>query len=99
PADSSRATQIRSGLADERLSALEDRADALLRCGRHLDVAAELPGLLADHPLREGISGMLMMALYRSGRQADALGIFRATRERLAGELGIDPGPEFQQLH
>jgi tetratricopeptide (TPR) repeat protein/DNA-binding SARP family transcriptional activator len=97
--DSFRAEQIRSGLAGERLSALEGRATALLRCSRHLEAAAELPGLLAEHPLREGIARMLMLALYRSGRQSEALAVFREMRERLISELGIEPGPELQQLH
>jgi DNA-binding SARP family transcriptional activator/tetratricopeptide (TPR) repeat protein len=98
-ADSARAEQVRSGLAGERLAVLEDQASALLRCGRHADVAEQLPGLLAENPLRERLAGMLMVALYQCGQQAEALAVFRATRTRLAGELGIEPGPELQHLH
>jgi len=98
-ADSARAGQVRSGLAGERLAVLEDRAGALLRCGRQADVAEQLPGLLAEYPLREQLAGLLMVALYRCGQQAEALAVFRAMRARLAGELGIEPGPDLQHLH
>src|SRR5262249_60503541 len=92
-ADSARAGQVRSGLAGERLAVLEDRAGALLRCGRQADVAEQLPGLLAEYPLREQLAGLLMVALYRCGQQAEALAGFRAMRARLAGELGLEPRP------
>ena len=90
---------IRSGLAEEYLSAIQDRIGAMLGCGLEWEAAAELPGLLARNPLAERLTGMLMIALYRCGQQADALGVFRDVRARLVGELGIEPGPELQHLH
>ncbi|MDX8028835.1 BTAD domain-containing putative transcriptional regulator [Lentzea sp. BCCO 10_0856] len=78
--------------------AVEDRFEAELACGRHREVIAELEALVHDHPLRERLQGQLMLALYRSGRQADALAAFRTARERFAGELGIDPGRELVAL-
>ena len=62
------------------------------------ELLGELESLVHDHPLREGLRGMLMLALYRSGRQADALGVYRDTRQVLAEELGIDPNPTLQAL-
>ena len=93
-----RASLIRSGLDGERLAAVQDRLGTLLACGRHADAATELESLLAEHPLSEGQAGMLMLALYRCGRQADALEVFRGLRARLVGDLGIEPGPELQRL-
>ncbi len=90
---------IRSGLAEEHLSALQDRISAMLGCGQEWEAAAELPGLLARNPLAERLTGMLMVALYRCGQQADALRVFREVRARLVGELGIEPGPELQHMH
>ena len=90
---------IRSGLAEEHLSVLQDRISAMLGCGMEWEAAAELPGLLARNPLAERLVGMLMVALYRCGQQADALRAFREVRSRLVGELGIEPGPELQQMH
>jgi DNA-binding SARP family transcriptional activator len=90
---------IRSGLAEEHLSVLQDRISAMLGCGMEWEAAAELPGLLARNPLAERLAGMLMVALYRCGQQADALRVFREVRSRLVGELGIEPGPELQQMH
>jgi DNA-binding SARP family transcriptional activator/tetratricopeptide (TPR) repeat protein len=78
--------------------AVEDRFDAELACGRHREVIAEIEALAGDHPLRERVQGQLMLALYRSGRQADALAVFRSARERFAAELGIDPCPELVRL-
>jgi DNA-binding SARP family transcriptional activator len=90
---------IRSGLAEEYLSAIQDRIGAMLGCGLEGQAAAELPGLLARNPLAERLAGMLMIALYRCGQQADALGVFRDVRARLVADLGIEPGPELQHLH
>lgn len=91
--------RIRSGLAEERLSAMQDRIGALLEIGRNQEAAEELAGLLAEHPLAERLAGMRMVALQRCGRQADALEVFRNMRGRLAGDLAVEPGPELQRLH
>ena len=81
-----------------RLSATEDRVDALLRLGRHGELTGQLETLVAAHPLRERLRGQWMLALYRSGRQADALEAYRDGRRLLAGELGLEPSPELQRL-
>jgi DNA-binding SARP family transcriptional activator len=86
------------GLDERRLAALEDRIDADLALRRHAQLVAELETLAEQHPLRERLRGQLMLALYRSGRQADALDEYRRTREALVGELGIEPGEELQEL-
>ncbi len=85
-------------LDDLRLATIERRVEADLACGRHRDVTGELEALVHDHPLRESLRGLLMVALYRSGRQADALAVYRQARQLLAEELGIDPGPALQAL-
>jgi DNA-binding SARP family transcriptional activator/ABC-type branched-subunit amino acid transport system substrate-binding protein/DNA-binding beta-propeller fold protein YncE len=85
-------------LEDRRLAALEERIDADLACGRHGDLVGELDALTAQHPLRERFRGQQMLALYRSGRQADALQVYRDARRHLLGELGIEPGPELRRL-
>jgi DNA-binding SARP family transcriptional activator/tetratricopeptide (TPR) repeat protein len=85
-------------LDELRLRALERRIDAELELGRHKEVVGELEAFVHTHPLRERIRRQLMVALYRSGRQADALAIYRAGQEVLAEELGIDPSPELQAL-
>jgi DNA-binding SARP family transcriptional activator len=85
-------------LDELRLAALEDRFDAELALGRHAELVAELEALVDEHPLRERLRGQLMLALYRSGRQAEALDVYQATRRVLVDELGIDPGPALQQL-
>lgn len=85
-------------LEERRLAALEDRIEADLALGRHAELVAELEGLVVAWPLRERLFGQLMVALYRSGRQADALEVYRRLRARLAGELGLEPGPELQRL-
>ena len=85
-------------LEELRLSALEQRIALDLALGRHAEVVAELESLVAEHPLREQLRGDLMLALYRSGRQADALEIYRKGRQLLVSELGIEPGPEIREL-
>ncbi|MFL6121776.1 BTAD domain-containing putative transcriptional regulator [Actinophytocola sp.] len=87
-----------SAVEDERLSALEDCFDAELRCGRHREITPELEVLTAAEPLRERLCQQFMLALYRSGRQVDALNVYRRTRVALVGGLGIEPGPELQAL-
>jgi len=86
-------------LDELRLTAQEARLDALLASGEHARVVGEAEALLARHHLREGLWEQLMLALYRSGRQADALAAFQRARDVLADELGIDPGPELVGLH
>jgi DNA-binding SARP family transcriptional activator len=85
-------------LEDARLAALEERIDADLALGRHARLLPELEELVAGEPLRERPRGQLMLALYRSGRQADALELYRRTRETLSEELGIEPSRELQEL-
>src|SRR4051812_44586182 len=81
-------------LEELRLAALEDRIEADLALGRHGELVAELEALAVEHPLRERIHAQLMTALYRCGRQADALGVYRETRRRLVDELGLEPNRE-----
>jgi ABC-type transport system substrate-binding protein/DNA-binding SARP family transcriptional activator/streptogramin lyase len=86
-------------LEELRLAAVEARIDADLALGRHDALTAELEQLVAGHPLRERLQGQLILALYRGGRQADALAAYRRVRDLLAGELGIDPGEPLRRLH
>jgi predicted ATPase/DNA-binding SARP family transcriptional activator len=86
-------------LEEARLAALEGRIEADLACGRHAGVASELDGLAREHPLRERLCGLRMLALYRCGRQADALAAYAELRAQLADELGIDPNPGLLRLH
>jgi DNA-binding SARP family transcriptional activator len=87
------AQQAIAALEELRLAAIEDRIDADLALGQHIDLVAEIEELVAAHPFRERLPGQLMLALYRSGRQADALAAFQAARNALVDELGIEPGP------
>ena len=86
-------------LEELRLAATEALVELRLAAGGHAGLVGELEGLVAAHPTRERLRGQLMVALYRSGRQADALGAYTRAREVLAEELGIDPSPELQRLH
>ena len=86
-------------LEEQRLAALEVRVEADLELGRHAELIGELQQLTAVHPLRERLSTQLMLALYRSGRQADALEAYRRARTGLVEELGIEPGVELRDLH
>lgn len=83
---------------ERRVEAVELRIDADLALARHASVVAELEGLVADHPLREGFWAQLMTALYRCGRQAEALAAYGRVRRALVDELGIEPGPELRRL-
>ena len=85
-------------LDEMRLVAIEDRLDAELASGAASVLVAELESLVARYGLRERLWGQLMLALYRSGRQGDALGAYRRVRAALVDELGIDPGPELRAL-
>ena len=85
-------------LEELRLLAVERRVEADLELGRHAELVPELEALVADHPLREGFRAQLMLALYRSGRQAEALEAFRSARRALVDGLGIDPSPMLQEL-
>ena len=86
-------------LEEMRLGAIEDRIEAQLTIGQHAGVIGELEGLTARHPLREHLWEQLMLALYRSGRQAEALEAFQRARQILADELGIDPSLELRKVH
>ena len=85
-------------LGQARLGALEDRIDAELALGEHTRLVGELEALVREHPLRERLVGQLMVALYRSGRQAEALASYRVARRHLVDELGLEPGRELQEL-
>ena len=85
-------------LDELRLTALEARIEADLALGRHRELVSELEGLTRQHPLREGLRVQLMLALYRSGRQADALDGYKHARAALDTELGLDPSRELQEL-
>ncbi|WP_329109586.1 tetratricopeptide repeat protein [Micromonospora sp. NBC_01699] len=86
-------------LSEVRLAAIEDRWDAELRLGRHVVVVGELERLLVEYPSRERLVGLLMLALYRCGRQTDALDAYQRLRVGLADEFGVDPGPDLARLH
>ena len=86
-------------LAELRLQAVETGIDADLHLGRHVDVIAELQGLVQAHPLREHLHAQLMLGLYRCGRQAEALAAYRQARLTLVEEIGAEPGTELSGLH
>jgi DNA-binding SARP family transcriptional activator len=86
-------------LTELRLAAREDQVEAGLALGAHAELCGELTQLVAEHPLRERLRGQLMVALYRSDRQADALAAFRALRATLVDQLGIEPSPALARLN
>ena len=85
-------------LSELRVTAIEDRIEADLALGRHHELVPELESLVAEHPFRERLRGQLMLALYRCGRQAEALHAYRSGRSALAEELGLEPGPVLREL-
>src|SRR5690349_15778945 len=97
-ADVTLAAPERARLAELRLRVLERDADARLAAGEHDELVPELEALVAAEPLRETFRRQLMLALYRSDRQSDALDLFRATRQLFADELGLDPSPALVEL-
>jgi len=86
-------------LEEEQLLAIEERIGAEIESGHGAELIAELEALVAEYPLREGFREQLMLALYRAGRQAEALAQFQAARRVLVDELGISPSPRLQELH
>ena len=92
------AAEIRR-LEQLRLTALENAIERDLAAGRHREVVGELDGLVREEPLRERLHAQRMLALYLSGRQADALDAYRQARTALVEEIGIEPGPELRRLH
>jgi DNA-binding SARP family transcriptional activator len=87
-----------AALEELRVTVIEDRIDADLTLGRASELVADIETLVAEHPSRERLRAQLMLALYRSGRQAEALEVYRDTRHALVEDLGIEPGPRLQQL-
>ncbi|HEU6443562.1 MAG TPA: BTAD domain-containing putative transcriptional regulator [Gaiellaceae bacterium] len=85
-------------LEERRLVGLEERIEADLALGRHADLVGELEALSAKYPLRERLRGQLMLALYRSDRQSEALRVYQESRRMFVDELGIEPGPRLRQL-
>lgn len=92
------AAKVVARLEEQRLEVLEQRIDADLALGRHAALVPELEALVAEHPYRERLRAQLMLALYRSGRQADALRAYQAARRILGDELGLEPGPGLREL-
>ncbi|MGQ0577272.1 MAG: AfsR/SARP family transcriptional regulator [Pseudonocardia sp.] len=90
---------VRTSLEAERTAVALDRNDAALRAGMHADLVGELVVAVRAHPLDERLTGQLMLAQYRSGRQAKAFGTYEGMRERLRDELGADPGPALRRVH
>ena len=88
----------RTRLESRRLAAVEGRLTALLDAGRHTEVVGELTELAIAHPLRERLTALRMLALYRSGRQVEALRAFDAHRKRLGDEVGVEPAAELRAL-
>jgi len=96
--DGRRGTSEKTRWIESHAALVEDRADALLAAGRVAEIIGELEAAVADAPLRERRWGQLMLALYRAGRQGEALGAYQRARALLADELGVDPGPSLRRL-
>ena len=92
------ADDARRHLEEQRLAVLEDRIDDDLAAGRHAELVPQLEQLVRENPLRERLQGQLMRALYGAGRQADALEAYQRARKTLSQELGLEPGPQLQEL-
>jgi DNA-binding SARP family transcriptional activator len=93
------AARVRGGLDQERLTMLTERFSAELACGRHASVIGLLSTAHAEYPLAEPLAGLLMLALYRTGRQTNALSVYACARQRLVDVIGAEPGPQLQTLH
>ncbi|GFE13652.1 hypothetical protein Sgleb_16990 [Streptomyces glebosus] len=98
-ADSDLVRPVAESLEEQRLTALEERAAARRELGEHAPLTAELAGLVARHPLRERLRALQLTALYRAGRQSEALTAYGEIRARPADELGVDPGPELTTVY
>jgi DNA-binding SARP family transcriptional activator len=96
--DSQRGVSEKTRWIESHAALVEDRADALLATGRAAEIIGELEAAVANAPLRERRWGQLMLALYRAGRQGEALGAYQRARLLLADELGVDPGPDLRRL-
>jgi DNA-binding SARP family transcriptional activator len=96
--DGPRGSSEKTRWVEGHAALVEDRADALLATGRAAEIIGELEAAVADAPLRERRWGQLMLALYRAGRQGEALGAYQRARSLLADELGVDPGPDLRRL-
>src|SRR5208282_5982908 len=93
------AVLARQRLEEERLTVSENLVEVRLALGQHRELVPELEALIGGSPYRERFHAQLMLALYRSGRQAEALAAFGRARDLLSGELGIEPGRELRRLH
>ncbi|HEY8453583.1 MAG: BTAD domain-containing putative transcriptional regulator [Micromonosporaceae bacterium] len=93
------AARVRDGLDQERLTLLTERFHAELACGAHESVIDPLSAAHTEYPLAEPLAGLLMLALYRSGRLTDALSVYARLRRRLVDAIGTEPGPDLQELH
>src|SRR5207248_9942397 len=98
PEGGHRSASERTRWIEGHAALVEDRADALLATGRAAEIIGELEAAVGDAPLRERRWGQLMLALYRAGRQGEALGAYQRARSLLADELGVDPGPDLRRL-
>jgi DNA-binding SARP family transcriptional activator len=97
--DSPFARTARAALDEAQLLAVEEHTDVRLACGRHRTLLPGLVEFVTTHPFRERARGQLMVALYRAGRQSEAVSVYRAGRDLLARELGLEPCPQLQELY
>jgi DNA-binding SARP family transcriptional activator len=92
-------SRVGADLVELRMAAAEAKLEADLECGRYGTALADAASLVAENPFRERLASLYLLALYRSGRQTDALEFYRIVRDRLADELGLDPGSELRSMH